>query len=241
MASPLSPGNGNDFELVVYPGALEAVVFAKQEARTTRGSMEARGDGGRRAAARARRKVRLYGVANLLTRLLTLNIADRDVRASPGRALIAVKRFLRRAEVPLDSGYPFVGVFERSDPVGVHFHALLPAVGLDDVLDLWGDHGDARVDELAGIEEIRRAAGYMSKTFDGVPPVGSHRYRLRRAYIPKPLVYGGFRSIQSAISAACDLIGCEPERIRPIGPAEHLPAGASILWSGDDAGLGRAT
>lgn len=208
--------------LTLYPEALEAggsFVPAYRRPRVfVPGQRAADPERSRaEAARRARGKVRRYCTANGLNRLGTLTYGPpRCTDPEQIRADLGV--FFRELRGALGGEpLPYVWVPERHKD-GVHLHAHF-AVGRyikrSLVRQVWG-RGFVHMKLLSdlpvgstGVEESRRAAGYLSKyvakTFDD-PELGRHRYDVAQGFQPSSQRFEG-RSSEDVLGQAWQVLG----------------------------------
>lgn len=140
-----------------------------------------------RAERRARSAIRRYGVANGVTRLLTLTYANQtDDTAQVRRDFAGFSRRLRREYPDLR----WVRVFERHQSGMLHVHVGLSRYVPKPALARLWSYGFVDVRKIrtkgGGREDARAAARYLSKYVvkDAVADPGEHRYELRQGYQP---------------------------------------------------------
>jgi len=161
-----------------------------------------------RADQRARKQLRLYVVANCLTRMWTLTYADRTVDR---RQVVGdVNDWLQRLREHLGENFPGTYVLEfHPEGHGLHVHVALQSRFIDwrTMSALWG-HGHVQYSD--GNKAIKRVKGkrakarelaryltkYMSKGWSEGHAGGDHRYEVTQGFQPgrRRRVFFSYRS-----------------------------------------------
>ncbi len=197
-------------------------------------------------ARRAKGKVRRYCAANRLNRLGTLTYAGTGnhdpllLREHLGEFFRSLRRGLGGDPLP----YLWVPEWHKTDH-GLHAHfAVGRYIRRSLIEEAWGRgfvHIKLLGDLPAGsgpLEEARMAARYLSKyvgkSFDEESRVpGLHRYEVAQGFQPSVTqVYG--RTVDSAIDAACEVMGARPEYVWNSDQVEGWegPPAVWVSWRG---------
>ena len=176
------------------------------------------------ATRRARRNIRLYGVANRLNRLATLTYRGQGCH-DPLRLRADLAGFFRALREGLEGKFAYVWVPQwHPGGHGLHGHfAVGRFVPRGLIEQCWG-HGFVHIKLLDGLPvgsgelgEARLAArylaGYASRDLDDErQPPGLHRYEVAQGFQPeKILVYGV--SAEDVIERASGLMGARPGQV----------------------------
>jgi hypothetical protein len=163
---------------ILYPGAGEAVIFARGSsgpARPPRAPKEDR-------VGRANRKMRRYALANRFTRLVTLTYESAE--RSEARSRRRLKLALRNCRRLLGGAFPYIFVHEEHPGGhGLHLHLLLPTEAAALLRKVW-NHGHVDVRRVRSRAGLRQAASYLSKSFQE-DASGRHRYEVGQGFAPE--------------------------------------------------------
>lgn len=214
----------------LYPGAGEAVatfVGAAPRRKGTAPTGSSAEKNERDASTAAARRLRLYVVANGLSRFLTLDWAVEPADEGHGHA--DVKGFITSVRRAAFDGRraPWVYVLERGENSGrLHAHVVLPSA-FDRFFETCWTRGGVTVRRLRTMEDRRACAQYMAKDFTKRHEPGAHRYRAAQGFAPEHLVSGRLQSRADALEWASSVMGRQADANVPLPgfggvPVHHL-------------------
>lgn len=164
-----------------FPQALEAQTLRRRSSTQPRGPAAPRPDEAARvAASRARHVVLRYVVHNRLAGFVTLTSAN---RCTPRRLADHVRRLLARRRTAAGR-FPWLWVPE--DRPRPHVHLFAPEEAAAALAADWR-YGHFDLQSLAGVDGLRAASLYVSKTF-GASTDGRRRYHRARGFAPESVV-----------------------------------------------------
>jgi hypothetical protein len=184
--------------------------------------LERAADNARRASSRAAKNLRLFIVANCLTRMWTLTY--REEQWDREAIMADVNDFLQKLRVHLGEDFPAVYVIEKHPKGhGRHVHIALQSrfIKWELLGQLWGhgwvqySDGQKAVDQAKGKRaKARKLAGYLSKYmakgWAEEHELGDHRYEVTQGFGVEQ-VRRVFKSLAAAIGWVNEAEGGRPE------------------------------
>ena len=170
---------------------------------------------------------RRYAVANALHSHVTLT-----VQVDEGRSWMAAetKNFFRRLKDHVGWTFPFVWVVEGGNLDGqsdirTHVHALVP-VDLSARIQHEWKHGHAHVDHLRDVDDVRRAAQYITKA---LPSGQGQQLRTGRGFKPQPERVD-LESTSALPELLLDRFGSARPNTTRCSEMNGVPVGFSMFW-----------
>jgi hypothetical protein len=203
------------------------ITYRGPRSRPRRGGTGQRERSRRSSAARSRRTLVRYVVANGLSTFVVLTLARELVNVD------AVRRKLRSSLAYLRCAFagerfPWAYVLESGRLRGrLHAHLFVPR--FDPVLlgQAW-PYGWVGLRKLAGKKDRSAAALYVAKDFEDVG-AGRHRYEVSPGFAPE-VVRARSKTQSEAFRLAVDLLGREPDRQERCELQEARVTVMRLLW-----------
>jgi hypothetical protein len=215
-------GTGEASIVYLLPRAEKDLRLPSEDKTGVVDSIERQADNARTASRRAVKNLRLFIVANVLTRMWTLTYklseVDRDV------VMADVNDFLQRLRVHLGDAFPAAYVIEwNEDRQRLHVHLALQSrfIKWELLGQMWGhglvqySDGQKAVDQAHGKRaKARKLASYlckyMAKAWAADHEHGQHRYEVTQGFGVEK-VRRVFKSLAAALGWLNDAEGDRPE------------------------------